>query len=564
MLRCMNALLLAVTAALSHSLAAPSLIDVELNEASSAAGSDDVARVRAHLLRAEAALRDETVSSPQAPPSVTARRALLDELREYTRRGVFPHNHDRAGRTPVFIDEHGTPCAVGALIIASGPEGAALAHEISRTRNFARVHELASDERVRAWAIAHGFTIDELQRIQPSYSYGAPRSPVNLAGEDLCKLVESNAGASAIASFVRTMPKKYVTWDGPREAQVAGKEAASALGKDPPLTAEQVARVLTMGMICAVTAGRADALTALVDGGGKIRAVLRPDRVTFPDDEMPRAPRWDRGLDRVQTPLSVAVESGSPAVIAHLVKLGALTDNDHIVPQAILRRDVQVLRALRIDRVPLAARAPLSCGGEFVDGGGRNDAKRACLSVVAATEALVREAPRFTGGGSVSSFMVIAEPLHVAVTLDDVEAVKLLLAVPGVDVNAPSELRLYQRASIEKTTMAVSALDLARAQKHAAMIELLGSHGATGLVPEESWGAAPPANEAPRTEAARSDVPRSDVAPTDVPRSDVARADVPQSKLLIAALCAASVLLVVAALSVAASRKRRRERGGAS
>jgi hypothetical protein len=62
---------------------------------------------------------------------------LLDALRACRIRGRFPHNHHhpegrrrpvpvarsytaRAGHSPIFVDEHGTPCAVGYLIHVTG------------------------------------------------------------------------------------------------------------------------------------------------------------------------------------------------------------------------------------------------------------------------------------------------------------------------------------------------------------------------------------------------------------------------------------------------------------
>lgn len=71
------------------------------------------AQIQAHLERTEAELR-------QVDSSVQNRRELLDRLHEYRLRGRFPHNDGYSGQSPVFIDEHGTACAVGQLIIDSG------------------------------------------------------------------------------------------------------------------------------------------------------------------------------------------------------------------------------------------------------------------------------------------------------------------------------------------------------------------------------------------------------------------------------------------------------------
>lgn len=110
------------------------------------------------------------------------RRTLLDTLEAYADRGLFPTNHALHGRTPVFIDERGTACAVGYLMIASGHE--ALAERIHREMNLAYIHAITLPE-VSAWADDHGFTIDELAWIQPTYAFEKFRNPGVLATIDL-------------------------------------------------------------------------------------------------------------------------------------------------------------------------------------------------------------------------------------------------------------------------------------------------------------------------------------------------------------------------------------------
>ncbi|MBX7101458.1 MAG: hypothetical protein K1X89_27330 [Myxococcaceae bacterium] len=125
----------------------------------------DVERIRAHLERVERALRSADVSAFDAQARVE-RAHLLDVLHAYRERGQFPHNHVLDHRNPVFIDPHGTPCAVGHLIIESGAREVAL--EISRSQNLAYLKDITHPA-VAPWAKAHGFTLDELARIQPSY-----------------------------------------------------------------------------------------------------------------------------------------------------------------------------------------------------------------------------------------------------------------------------------------------------------------------------------------------------------------------------------------------------------
>jgi hypothetical protein len=105
-----------------------------------------------------------------------ARRATaLDWLREYRLANRFPHNHELnagpvsspAGRTPVFVDVHGTPCAVGYLLLRAGEH--ALVADVVRAANGAYVPELAGDPRLAGWLDAYGLTVAEAAQIQPAY-----------------------------------------------------------------------------------------------------------------------------------------------------------------------------------------------------------------------------------------------------------------------------------------------------------------------------------------------------------------------------------------------------------
>jgi hypothetical protein len=136
----------------------------------------EVARVRAHLLRVEKELRSADVSHLGAQQRAH-RSQLIEELKRYRERGLFPHNHVVAERaTPVFIDEHGTHCAVGHLMAQSGHE--ALAQRISASRNLVRAKELADTPEVVAWLEEAGLSLDEAARIQPAYGGFPPREPV--------------------------------------------------------------------------------------------------------------------------------------------------------------------------------------------------------------------------------------------------------------------------------------------------------------------------------------------------------------------------------------------------
>jgi hypothetical protein len=123
-------------------------------------------QIQTWLTNVEAFLRSRDVSS-LSPSQRQRRAALLDHLRAYWQAGRFPHNHLSPELTPVFIDEHGTACAVGYLLIQGG--AADLAHQIARDHLLARLPELDSP-RLARWARDNGFTPEELALIQPSYT----------------------------------------------------------------------------------------------------------------------------------------------------------------------------------------------------------------------------------------------------------------------------------------------------------------------------------------------------------------------------------------------------------
>jgi len=129
--------------------------------------TDEVARIRTHLRYVADRLRARDVSALTEAARAN-RRASLAALDGYITRGEFPRRTaDRfAGRRPRFIDDRGVHCAVAYLIAASGAER--LAREIGATYEYAYVSEMRSPALAR-WAAGHGFTIEELGSIQPTY-----------------------------------------------------------------------------------------------------------------------------------------------------------------------------------------------------------------------------------------------------------------------------------------------------------------------------------------------------------------------------------------------------------
>jgi len=126
----------------------------------------EVARIQAHLERAERALLARDVSG-LSPSQRAARERNILALRAYRLRGQFPHNHDFQRRTPYFIDRHGTRCAMAHLIELAG--GGEIVRRVAATANNARIHELAADRELCAWLDREGLTLAEAARIQPGY-----------------------------------------------------------------------------------------------------------------------------------------------------------------------------------------------------------------------------------------------------------------------------------------------------------------------------------------------------------------------------------------------------------
>lgn len=114
--------------------------------------------IQIHLLLVEKELRNKQENCK--------RIELINELHEYALAGNFPINNHHNKRIPYFIDDFGTACAVGQLIIKSGHQD--LAHRISKESNYLYLREMNYPE-IGLWADEFGFTIAELMWIQPSY-----------------------------------------------------------------------------------------------------------------------------------------------------------------------------------------------------------------------------------------------------------------------------------------------------------------------------------------------------------------------------------------------------------
>jgi len=132
-------------------------------------GALETRRIQGHLLDVEGVLRRRATDALSASQR-ERRNTALNWLREYRGRGEFPRNHTHAGRVPIFVDEHGTPCAVAYLLQRSGRED--LAREIASADNNVYAWELAGDARFSEWLHETGLTLEEAARIQPAYADG--------------------------------------------------------------------------------------------------------------------------------------------------------------------------------------------------------------------------------------------------------------------------------------------------------------------------------------------------------------------------------------------------------
>lgn len=177
-----------------------------LSSCAQPASSDDAEeakRIQAHLSRVSA----ELASNPPVGLSagqLTARLRTLNWLDEYRAAGVFPHNHVRPGeRVPVFVDPHGTPCAVGYLLLRSGQED--LVETIVREDNFVRVATLEGDLRVAAWLSEVGLTLREAALIQPAYDFEPvmPATTTETHGKVTLGLSASSAALATYAAMSR-------------------------------------------------------------------------------------------------------------------------------------------------------------------------------------------------------------------------------------------------------------------------------------------------------------------------------------------------------------------------
>ncbi len=144
----------------------------------------DQERIKTHLEYVESELRQKSVSHLSREQKEN-RTQLLDYLKTYTKKGIFPKNTYTKDRNPIFLDAGDRVCAVGYLVQQSA--GQKLVEKINTTYQLASIYDMKMPE-LNSWVGQSGFSIDELAMIQPAYGGGIilpppnPRRPRPIAG----------------------------------------------------------------------------------------------------------------------------------------------------------------------------------------------------------------------------------------------------------------------------------------------------------------------------------------------------------------------------------------------
>lgn len=122
-------------------------------------------RMHSHFAHVRRWLSDRPATKPEL---AERRQEILGYFDEYIARGTTPANVHVPWRTPVFIDDYGTICAVGHLIERTA--GRALAEKIAHEHRYNVLEDIAAAmPEVRAWVEGSGLSLEELASIQPGY-----------------------------------------------------------------------------------------------------------------------------------------------------------------------------------------------------------------------------------------------------------------------------------------------------------------------------------------------------------------------------------------------------------
>ena len=115
-------------------------------------------------------VHDWLAARPPTKPELASKRAeILQHFADYIAKDTTPKNTHVPWRTPVFIDDEGTICAVGYLIEQTA--GRALPEKIAKAHRYDFIEDIAAVmPEVATWVEKSGLTIEEIERIQPAYS----------------------------------------------------------------------------------------------------------------------------------------------------------------------------------------------------------------------------------------------------------------------------------------------------------------------------------------------------------------------------------------------------------
>lgn len=127
------------------------------------------ARIRHHLGDALTQLKN-TATTQLSATQRAGRAEIVSLLEVYVSEGRFPRTDGSAG--PVFVDETGSHCAMGALLAATGARD--LVERIRQRRNLETVGTLADEPGLGEWLDAHGMTAEEAALVQPTYFHCWP------------------------------------------------------------------------------------------------------------------------------------------------------------------------------------------------------------------------------------------------------------------------------------------------------------------------------------------------------------------------------------------------------
>lgn len=134
--------------------------------------ASDQKYVQTHLTYVLPILRANPTDEFTAEQKKT-RLHLISILEKYRLAGRFPVNYFRMERTPIFIDEDNTHCALGYLLEQTGLEP--IAQEIAEQENYDWVKDI-EHEAIPHLQILSGFTVEELKLIQGAYDFYLPNA----------------------------------------------------------------------------------------------------------------------------------------------------------------------------------------------------------------------------------------------------------------------------------------------------------------------------------------------------------------------------------------------------